>query len=360
MAEDRTLLAHLVLKLATHPENVAVEALGHILSSSAPTRMALEDLLRAGGADTGPIVRVETQVTGEEGERPDLVGFDDCGAKRLLIEAKFWAGLTESQPVAYLRHLPQDKPSALLFVAPAARSETLWPELRRRVEEAKDIALGTDAKHAGLVSATAGEGRRLMLTSWKALLGPMASQASAVGDARADIDIQQLLGLTQQMDEDAFLPLRPDEFGPEFPRRMRGLRRLIDDAVGRGRDCGWANLSGVKVAPQATGYGRYARLGREAAWAGVWFGVNINRWARQRSTPLWLAFYDWRGTLDLVDVRRKLDPLLEEDPPGVLDVSGRPYAPVYLPTGVEYDAVLDAVVTRLKHIADLIGRDAAP
>ena len=191
MAEDRTLLAHIVLKLATHPENIAVEALGHILSSSAPTRIALGNLLRAGGAEIGPISRVETQVTGEEGERPDLVGFDDSGAKRLLIEAKFWAGLTESQPVAYLRQLPQGKPSALLFVAPATRNETLWPELRRRVEEAKDIALGPASKEAGLLSATAGGGRRLMLTSWKALLGSMASEATLAGDSRADVDIQQ-------------------------------------------------------------------------------------------------------------------------------------------------------------------------
>ena len=360
MAEDRTLLSHLVLKLATHPENVAVEALGHILSSSAPTRMALEDLLRAGGADTGPIVRVETQVTGEEGERPDLVGFDDCGAKRLLIEAKFWAGLTESQPVAYLRQLPQDKASALLFVAPAARSETLWPELRRRVEEAKDISLGTDAKHAGLLSATAGDGRRLMLTSWKTLLGSMASQASAVGDARADIDIQQLLGLTQQMDEDAFLPLRPDEFGPEFPRRMRGLWQVIGDASQRGHDEGWARVAGrnwMGWMAHAKGYGRAMELGG----AGVWLGVDLNRWAQYRATPLWLYFQEKPGTISFSEVQCRLEPLQQEDPPGVIDVQGKHlYVPIFLPTGVEYDAVLDAVVARLKHIADLIGRDAAP
>ena len=40
----------------------------------------------------------------------------------------------------------------------------------------------------------------------------------------------------------------------------------------------------------------------------------------------------------------------------MIEVSGRPYAPMYLPTGVEYDAVVDAVVARLKHIADLIGQ----
>ena len=358
MAEDRTLLAHVVLKLATHPENVAVEALGHILSSSPPTRIALENLLRAGGADIGPIVRVETQVSGEEGERPDLAGFDESGAKRLLIEAKFWAGLTESQPVTYLRHLPDDNPSALLFVAPAARNETLWPELRRRVEEARGIALGPDSKEAGLLSAAAVDGRRLMLTSWKALLGSMAAQASAAGDARADIDIRQLVGLTQQMDEDAFLPLRPDEFGPEFPRRMRGLWQVIGDASQRAHDAGWAKVAGLSWMgwmAHAKGYGRAMTLGG----AGVWFGVDLNRWARHRATPLWLYFQEKPGTISLGEVKCRLESLQQEDPPAVIHVGDKHlYVPIFLPTGVEYDAVLDAVVTRLKHIADLIGQGA--
>ena len=49
----------------------------------------------------------------------------------MLIEAKFRAGLTDNQPMAYLKRLPANTPSALLFVAPAARLTTLWNELRR-------------------------------------------------------------------------------------------------------------------------------------------------------------------------------------------------------------------------------------
>ena len=84
-------------------ENVAVEALGHILSGSEAARSALSDVLNAGGAQVGQIAQVRTQVTGKDGERPDLVAFDQDGEKRVLIEAKFWAGLTESQPVVYLQ-----------------------------------------------------------------------------------------------------------------------------------------------------------------------------------------------------------------------------------------------------------------
>ena len=34
----------------------------------------------------------------EDGARPDLARVDQDGEDRVLIEAKFWAGLTENQP----------------------------------------------------------------------------------------------------------------------------------------------------------------------------------------------------------------------------------------------------------------------
>ena len=92
-----------------------------------------------------PVTHVYTQVTGEEGERPDLVGYDDEGIERVLIEAKFWAGLTENQPNAYLERSPDNSPSVLLFVAPEARLNTLWPELCRRIERT-GIELAPDSK----------------------------------------------------------------------------------------------------------------------------------------------------------------------------------------------------------------------
>ena len=74
MPEDQTLLAHLALKLAHHPENIAVEALGHILSTSPAAVRALEDVLQIGGAEVGKIAQVQTQASDEEGSRPGSRG----------------------------------------------------------------------------------------------------------------------------------------------------------------------------------------------------------------------------------------------------------------------------------------------
>ena len=351
IATGKTLLAHLSPRFTERAEDIAVEALGYILSRSKPSRAGLEDILRNGGADIGPISRVATQV-GEERTRPDIVCFDGSGAERVLIEAKFWAGLTDSQPVAYLKRLPADKASALLVIAPAARFESLWPELQRRVADDGDITLGESNKESGLFAATAGERQRLLMTSWTALLNRMAYRATDAGDTPAENDIRQLRGLTERADQDALLPLRKEQLGPEFPRLVLHLNQLVNDAVDRGRNDGWIDTTGLIVTSRPTGYGRYMRLGR----AGVWFGVDFRRWGQFRDTPLWVEFSHSKGFgRHWEEARQKLNSKSQVQPTDFIEED---YAVcINLPVGVEYEAVLDEVVRQLKRIADLLAAD---
>ena len=136
-------------------------------------------------------------------------------------------------------------PSTLLFVAPAGRIETLWNELLRTVAESQSgITLAPGSELEGLRSAAAGGRRYLLLTTWQVLLDRMAAHAAAASDSHAEKDIGQLQGLAAQQDDEAFLPLRREELGPEFPRRMLGLRRLVDDATDRAITAGFASVKG--------------------------------------------------------------------------------------------------------------------
>ena len=351
------LLAHLVPRFA-HPENVAVEALGHILANSEAARGALADVLRDGGADVGPIARVATQAAGEGGARPDLAAFDDRGAERVLVEAKFWANLTENQPVAYLERLPTDAPSALLVVGPEARRESLWAELRALVEAAEGLEWRDAPRTPDLLCAEVGGSRRLLLTSWAALLARMAARASAALDTNTELDIRQLRGLADRMDSDAFLPLRAEELGPEFARRLPHLQRLVDDALGRLESAGLANDRTITRAG-ADSHGRYVTIGGARAWFGIWYPP----WAALRDTPIWLQLLARadRG-MPIEATRRRLAPLMSREPPAAIDGGpigqpGHVLVPITLPTGVEYDAVLDAVVERLTEVAELLGSD---
>ena len=319
-ANRKTLLAQLAPMFGPQTENLAVEALGHILSGSEAARSALSELLQAGGAGVGQIAQVRTQDAGEDGARPDLVGSDQDGEDRVLIEAKFWAGLTANQPGGYLKRLESaPKPSALLFVAPAQRRDSLWPELCRLSASASDVASDSDTE--GLQSARIGDGPYLMLTSWRTLLGRMAAKVSAAADSHAEIDIRQLQGLAEQQDKEAFLPLQREELGPQLPRRVIDLTGIVDDAVGRAEKTEWVSTQGARKVATATSYGIWLTLPRaEAAFGKTnpFFGVEYGSWARYRDTPLWLNFWDPPS-----DLRRKLQPLRQENPPCPDRVAGR-------------------------------------
>lgn len=333
-----SVLAHVAGRLTGQTETLATEALGYILSRSAASRQALRETLRTGGVDVPPLVQIGTEVQGKHDERVDVVGFDQSGAERVLIEVKFWAGLTEHQPNTYLRRLPKDgEPAVLLFVAPEQRLTTLWAELCRKAEGQFDLRAETTPE--ALEAVTIKDQRhRMMLTSWRTLLNAMASRAGTDGDLSAQRDILQLDALCEREDSEAFLPLRSEEFAPAFPRRMMGLRTLIDDTTARGCTDGFVSTEGVRVVPQVYGYGRWIWLGKNAdGWlTNPWFGVHHKLWARRKETPLWLVFYRESGDL----AQKKL--------------RDRVYG-FTLPTGVEYDAVLDSVVEELRQIGDALG-----
>ena len=157
------------------------------------------------------------------------------------------------------------------------------------------------------------------------------------------------------MDADAFLPLRPEELGPEFPRRLTNLRKLVDDVIECLEQKKLAERSG-RLSNIQTGYGRYLILSRSSA--GTWFGLDYNKWAKIRDTPLWLYLYDgndgWEGVKPLSEIRNNLKPLGLMTPPELFEEDNKLVIPIYLPVGVEEDAVRDAVVARLKEVAELI------
>ena len=345
MPAEKTLLAHLAPKMDGRIEDTAVEAFGYILSNSPASMRAMTEMLQSAAAGISPVTRVRTQVVGEDASRPDLVGLDELGQERLLVEAKFWAGLTDNQPNGYLERLPSSGVSALLFIAPEARVESLWTELTRLVEE-----VGTGLTDGREVSAmrtarVSGDERWLMLTTWSSLLGRMWVSASGAGEASVEMDIRQLQGLVESMDGEAFLPLRSEELGPDIPRRMLSLGRLVDDVTERGFRSGWIDTDGLGATSQWSEYGRNLRL----FGIRLWFGVDLNQRAQVRETPLWLWSYEYEDTARFADIQREMDVPVGED-----------YIPLFLPIGLEYEAVVSSLESRLQEIGRAINPEFKP
>lgn len=348
-ANQISLLAYLAYKFGGQTETIATEALGYILSRSEAARGALRDTIRTGGVDVGSIARVQTEVKVNKDARVDLVGFDAMDAERLLIEVKFWAGLTENQPNTYLERLLQNtEPSTLLFVAPESRMVTLWAEICRQAN-AGGFTLNMGTHTTGLQSAVVNVGpHTLMLTSWLALLGAMASRASVDGDSSAERDILQLDGLCKQEDAEAFRPLHGSELSMDFPRFQRHLIRLINDAVvlGTSDQHKIFRLQG-QFTSSTESHGFWITI----AGASALFYLNYRYWAQEGGTPLWIRFYN-SGALKLDTIRERLQADLV---PGKEDI-----LPIYLRKGVEREAVLNGIVERLREIRDILAAPAPP
>lgn len=97
-----SLFADVVLRTSSHPENAATEALRCLLTRYPVASTALRQHLELTGITLPDDLIFKTQAWMPDQAIPDVVGMDEQGAERLIIEAKFWAGLTLN--TGFLRH----------------------------------------------------------------------------------------------------------------------------------------------------------------------------------------------------------------------------------------------------------------
>jgi len=339
-----SLFGHLALRFGTHPEDLATEGLAYVLGASPVARAALLRFLRPASSTLPRDLRFATQVSGQEAERPDLVGSDEQGRKLLIVEAKFWAGLQETQPVAYLEGVAGGPGPVLLFIAPALRVEPLWRELRAR---ASHLTSGAVPEVAGeLRWQPCGPGRVLALTSWRALLNVLHHDLVAASEVLLAGDVAQLNGLCERMDSDAFIPLTSDEITGSQPRRVLDYCRLVTDLTAWAVEAGLADVTGLRPSATASYYGRFLRI---HGW-GCFLGAKEDHWARFGITPIWVEVQDeqFKSTSR---VREALAQFEHADPPRMIFESGWVRVPLRLPLGVERDAVMADLKRQLADLA---------
>ena len=343
------LVAHLVTRFAAHPENLATEALSYILRNSRTARLAFLQHLSEFGPHLPESLAFRTQAAGDDNAIPDLIGADETGRQLVIAEAKFWAGLTDNQPLTYLKRLPPDHPGLVIFVAPQARFQTLWPELLRRCDDA-GVVQRQGALEQDRFSLRVTDSHWLALTSWRAVVGVLDGRLAATGEEQVRADLQQLAGLCDRMDSEAFLPIRSEELSPLVGRRIVQYCALIDDVVAQLVRNGVANTRGLRTTGTPGRWGRYLRLRGN----GCLFYFFAHAWADYRETPLWLWIKDhnWQTTRELatalLPLERHVPPRLVTDPEGQLLV------PLFLPTSAERDAVISNLADQIRTVAELL------
>jgi hypothetical protein len=346
-----SVLGHLALAFAPSPENLATEALSYVLQRSSAAHIALEHL----AADLARLPHLplifRTQAGQSDGAIPDLVGEDSEGNQHLVIEAKFWAGLTDRQPVQYLARLPA-RGGLVLVLAPQLRFETLWPELLYRVASFVEEPL--EPENTGPVRrARLAAGRVLALMSWDTLLSTMSAATEAAGEREHTSDLQQLRGLCEEQDAHAFRPVTASELSGDTGERIVQWCHLVNDLVSVGKERGLFPRSGTRGQGGDGYWGHYIRLGA----VGVYLHFSPYKWSRLRATPLWLRIYSlpegqWRSGVRYHDELRVLR----------LDQSRRPLidrhhleVPLWIPTGREKPVVIDEVLAQVRSVLDALG-----
>lgn len=346
-----TLFAHLATRFGPHPENLATEALGYILRRSLPARDAVRELLREVGVVVPSLLSYRNQVAGGDEAQPDLVGFDDQGNQRLVIEAKFWAGLTSHQPVTYLDRLPREG-GALVFVVPAARVTLIWGELLRRCVDAELSMQESQTSILDVRLSVLGDGRRLVLVSWRALLDPIGFRLEMADDRRAREDVGQLRGLCERMDAEAFLPITSEELTTQIYRRVIEFGSIVDEVCTALTLRQVANTKGLRPIGGIGYYGRYLRL-RDV---GCLLACDIHKWMKFAPTPLWITVYGVRWDKeDPSAARRTLASFESTNPPRMFIArDGFPTVALLVPVGADRDTVVRSLVEQVTQVADMV------
>ena len=161
-----SVLAHVVDRGALAAEPAATQALAYILNSSPDIAGAFVGMLPDASIGYAPD-RIEAEL--EYGEaRPDLTIHDSDNRPRIFVENKFWAGLTDAQPVSYLEtleKLSKGHPSALMFIVPEQRMSSVWTELTERCKQAE--LTGDEARNEQGVIWNRIGCSIMLITSWR-------------------------------------------------------------------------------------------------------------------------------------------------------------------------------------------------
>lgn len=293
-----------------------------------------------------------TQAVAEDDGRPDIEGYGTDLQRYMVVETKFHAGLTQHQPNTYAARLPAEYPAALVFIVPASRMASLWPELSRRLKGGEYNVSARREVQPELWTATFGSAHHLALVSWRAVLSAIVREMESARETERLDDVRQLQGLCERMDSEAFLPLRSEELtGTDAPRRYLQFCDLINDVGEELVASGLCDRKGLQSGGGQGYFGRYLRS------HGVVFyiGFDCSAWLAHKHSPLWLRF-DQYAAPDVLSLLSQLT-ATETRWPIIVETSRRIMVPLAVRSGVEKpEIVADIAVQIGKVLASLFRR----
>ena len=274
----QSLLGQFYTRIKGSQEDIASEGLTYILSKSRAARVTLQRIIEIECGLVLPDITYVSQNIGLKLERPDISGSDTNGSERIIIEAKFWASLTDNQPVEYLNRLPKE--SVLLFICPNLRVRPIFGEVLKRLTSA---GLEYKSESEGHIISLPNE-KSIVIKKWDEILGAVKISLSKENDPTLVSDINQIIGFCNTIDNEAFLPISSDDLSPRIARRINSYCDLIDKVTEELKKRGVADTDGLRATGQKYGYSRFFKIRS----FGIGLNVKFESWARDADTPFWL------------------------------------------------------------------------
>ena len=275
----KSILSEVVGKHAKQIENICSESLALIINDSPSAQAAFRAYVFSSSSNTIKLnekLLVSTQVTSKrDASIPDLK-INDGSSGTYLLEAKFWAGLTDHQPNTYLERIASTG-GALLFLAPERRVPSLKNEVASKMEL------------AGVSYQMHGEGYvvnqvHIFFLCWGALLSALWTSATNTSDQTSLHNIFQLKALVDKIDSEAFLPFEHQLFTPAAGTQRDQMVDLLDMLVD-------ANKTILDTSKLTYGGGKYTyqRFFRLFNKHGGYMLYSSNLWKKYSDTPLFMC-----------------------------------------------------------------------
>jgi hypothetical protein len=274
-----SLLGQFYNKIKGSQEDIASEGLAYILQHSKSAKNALQKIIKLESGLNFQDINYTTQNVGEKLERTDISGYNFDNQEVIILEAKFWASLTDNQPIGYLERLSAN--SILLFICPTLRVSPIFNEVQKRISDAK---LDFDSNPNGYSIKLAND-KSVVVKTWNEILGAIRLQLIQDNDQYLS-DIDQIIGFCETVDSNAFMPFHSKDFSPSNAKRINSFYDIADKVINELRKHKMADTTRLKATPQRNGYSRYFRIDK----LGVALNVRFDFWEKVADTPFWIYF----------------------------------------------------------------------
>lgn len=345
----KSLLGLFYNKLKGSQEDIASESLAYILQESIESRKVINQIIKADTSLDFPDLIYKTQTTGKNLERPDISGKSEKGEEKLIIEAKFWASLTENQPNGYLKRLREN--SVLIFLVPNLRKRAVFEEVLNRVHS-KNRENGSIQVTAENLKITLTKKRKVVLVkSWHEVLQSIKAKLEEKNEIRLLSDLNQIIGLCEMIDQNAFSPITDDDLSPKIPKNINSYYKIVDKVVDELKIRNTKiTTKGLIKSPQRFGYHRYFATDL----LGMNFSLKLDLWEKVVQTPFWLGISlntknGWENSenlgkvLDKVRIKHKISLIPYANGKGY-------FLSIYPPLHKTEDTVIKEISTKINNI----------